>query len=131
MNSKLFVTSAHKLLGFKNHSIISNRFGSSFKAAVLKESGKPLVIEEQKIKKLEKNQVRVQVRYCSVNSHDVEFFKQPNLKVPLVPGYELSGEVLEVGEGVSKVAAQVGNRVAVLSARKGGFAEQCVVIIFF
>lgn len=116
------------LLGSTNLRLPQNRLRSTYKAAVLKELGKPLVIEEQKINRLEKKQVRVLVDYCSVNKFDVESFKSPNLKLPFIPGYELAGEIIEVGEDVDKVSVQVGDRVAVLSANNGGFADQCVVI---
>lgn len=116
------------VLSAKNLCSLQNRLGSTYNAAVLQEIGKPLVIEEKKIKKLDKKQVRIQVNYCSVNTFDVESFKNTNLKLPFVPGYELAGEVLEIGEEVDKISAQVGDRVAVLSSNFGGFADQCVVI---
>ncbi|GLV41955.1 hypothetical protein CBL_00417 [Carabus blaptoides fortunei] len=53
-------------------------------------------------------------------------FKSSTVK-DFIPGYELSGEVLEVGEGVKPDAIAVGERVAVLSKNRGGFAEQCIV----
>lgn len=99
----------------------------SYKAALLKETDEPLQIEAIKeVKKLGKNQVRVQVHYCSLNSNDVTHFKENKTK-NFVPGYELSGEVLEVGSDVKPGNASVGQRVAVLSKDRGGFAEQCVV----
>lgn len=101
----------------------------SYKAAVIKELKKPLVIQELKPKKLENKQVRIQVNYCSVNSTDVQTFKLKEQHLPVIPGYEFSGEILEVGPEVCKLAAQVGDRVAVLSKTNGGFAEQCVVSI--
>lgn len=111
-----------------NHSASQKRL-ESFRAAILKETNKPLVIDQIKtIKKLEKNQVRVQVNYCSVNSVDVAQFKSSTVK-DFIPGYELSGEVLEVGEGVKADVVTVGERVAVLSRNRGGFAEQCIVSI--
>ena len=53
---------------------------------------------------LEPGQVRVRVRACSLNYHDV-FTRRgmPGIKVPLpmIPGCDCAGEVLELGPGVS------------------------------
>lgn len=106
------------------------RLGSTYKAAVLKEKGQPLVIEERPISKLSKTQVRIQVQYCSVNSVDCLSFTDGSKKLPFVPGYELSGEVVEVGKDVTNEQILCGEKVAALSLKEfGGFAEQCVVSI--
>lgn len=107
------------------------RLGSTYKAAVLKETGQPLVIQDNPIAKLNKTQVRIQVNYCSVNSVDCLSFSDASKKLPFVPGYELSGEVVEVGKDVTKEQILCGEKVAALSLEKfGGFAEQCVVSSF-
>lgn len=104
------------------------RLGSTYKAATLKEVGQPLVIEEKPISKLTATQVRIQTQFCSVNSVDCLSFSDNSKKLPFVPGYELSGEVIEVGKDVSKEQIICGEKVAALSLEKfGGFAEQCVV----
>lgn len=104
------------------------RLGSTYKAVVLKETGQPLTIEEKPITKLTKGQVRIQVQYCSVNSVDCLGFSDGSKKLPFVPGYELSGEIIEVGKDVTKEQIICGEKVAALSLEKfGGFAEQCVV----
>ena len=63
---------------------------------------------------LERGQVRVRVRACSLNYHDV-FTRRgmPGIKVPLpmIPGCDCAGEVLETGDGV--VGWQAGDRVLV------------------
>lgn len=104
---------------------------SSFKAAVIEELGKPLTIIERKPEKLKPNEVRIQVAYCSVNSVDCLKFKETkDTDIPFTPGYELSGEVLEVGKDVSKEQAIVGDKVVGLSLETfGGFSQQCVVKI--
>lgn len=105
---------------------------ASYKAAVLKEIGKPLDIEEKKASSLKKTQVRINVHYCSVNSVDVGHFSETDKDLPFVPGYELSGEVVEVGKNVTPEQVIVGERVAALSLEKfGGFAEECIVNIYF
>lgn len=104
---------------------------ASYKAAALKELGKPLVIEEQKKHSLKKNQIRIAVQYCSVNSIDITTFEtNSSQNLPFIPGYELSGEVIEIGKGIKKEDILMGERVAALSLDKfGGFATECVVDI--
>ena len=73
------------------------------------------------------NQVRIRVRACGVNFADSlitrgQYQKQP--QPPFSPGFELSGEVLELGAGVEKIA--VGDRLIAMTGH-GGYAEQVVV----
>lgn len=72
-------------------------------------------------------QVRLQVKAASLNFPDLlmiqnKYQVQPAL--PFVPGAEIAGEVVEVGENVTHL--KVGMPVAALCGT-GGFAEQCVV----
>lgn len=104
------------------------RLASTYKAAVFKEKGHPLVIEEKPVSKVNKTQVRIQVQHCSVNSVDCLSFSNGSRQPPFVPGYELSGEVLEVGKDVSNEQIICGEKVVALSLENfGGFAEQCIV----
>ncbi|KAG5878994.1 hypothetical protein JTB14_026798 [Gonioctena quinquepunctata] len=113
-----------------NNSFNTNKLASTFKAAVIKEIGKPLEIEECKVVSLKANQVRVQVVYCSVNSVDCYKFRHGGGELPFIPGYELSGEVIEKGSDVTNEQIIVGDRVAGLSLENfGGLAEQCVLDI--
>ena len=72
-------------------------------------------------------QLRILVRACGVNFADSlitrgQYQRQPEL--PFTPGFEVSGEVLELGAGAT--GAAVGDRViAVVPC--GGYAEQVVV----
>ena len=71
-------------------------------------------------------QVRIQVRACGVNFADSlitrgQYQNQP--QPPFSPGFEVSGEVLELGTGVEKIA--VGDRVIAMTPH-GGYAEQVV-----
>ena len=74
-------------------------------------------------------QVRVAVRASAVNFADTlmcrgEYQVRPDL--PFVPGHEVCGDVLEVGEGVTHVA--VGDRVlGGTSIPAGGFATECLM----
>ncbi|MEF8698182.1 MAG: NADPH:quinone oxidoreductase family protein [Candidatus Accumulibacter sp. UW20] len=71
-------------------------------------------------------QVRIRVRACGVNFADSlitrgQYQKQP--QPPFSPGFEVSGEVLELGAGVRTVA--VGERVIAITAQ-GGYAEEVI-----
>ena len=71
-------------------------------------------------------QVRIRVRACGVNFADSlitrgQYQKQP--QPPFSPGFEVSGEVLELGAGVQGIA--VGDRVIAMTPY-GGYAEQVV-----
>ncbi|MDQ5909836.1 MAG: NADPH:quinone reductase [Pseudomonadota bacterium] len=71
-------------------------------------------------------QVRIRVRACGVNFADSlmtrgQYQQQP--QPPFSPGFEVSGEVLERGAGVERIA--VGDRVIAMTLH-GGYAEQVV-----
>lgn len=71
-------------------------------------------------------QVRIRVRACGVNFADSlitrgQYQKQPQL--PFSPGFEVSGEVLELGAGVQGIA--IGDRVIAMTPH-GGYAEQVI-----
>lgn len=111
----------------KNLSVI--RHSSTYKAAVLYEYGESLILKDMKREKLKSNEVRVAVRSCGVNSSDrlmVENLYDHPVKLPFVPGFEVCGEVLEVGSDV--VTVVTGTRVIGLNKDAlGGFAEECVL----
>ena len=90
-----------------------------FKAAVLVESKKPLIIDYIEVPSLRFGQVLVKL-YCSsicgAQLNEINAVKGPDVFLPHLLGHEGSGEVLECGEGVTTVAT--GNRV-VLHWRKG------------
>ena len=72
-------------------------------------------------------QVRVRVRACGINFADSlitrgQYQVQPQL--PFSPGFEVAGEVLELGAGVDEFAQ--GDRVIAITPH-GGYAEQVVV----
>lgn len=85
-----------------------------YRAAILKEFEKPLVIEQVLgPKELKENQVRLAVHFCSLNYTDVKAFQGGgNLKLPVVVGSEFSGEILEVGNEVTNF--QIGDRVVAI-----------------
>mgnify|MGYP000264016250 CR=1 FL=1 len=72
-------------------------------------------------------QVRVEVEAAGVNFADVMArlgFYPDAPKTPCVVGYEVSGQIVEVGNGVD--ASRVGEKV-MAGTRFGGYAEQVVV----
>ena len=87
------------------------------KAAVLHELKKPLVIEEVERPKAGENEVLIQVEasgVCHSDLHIIEGdWKQFDgiTKIPLIPGHEVAGRVVEVGSGVREL--KVGDRVGV------------------
>jgi NADPH2:quinone reductase len=86
-------------------------------------------IEDVPSPALEPGHVRVRVRAASVNFPDVLIVAdhyQLSVPPPFVPGSELAGEVIEVGEGVGGVA--VGDRV-LGTVMVGAFAEEAVLPI--
>jgi NADPH2:quinone reductase len=71
-------------------------------------------------------QVRIRVRACGVNFADLLITRgqyQKQAQPPFSPGFEVSGEVLELGAGVRTVA--VGDRVIAITAH-GGYAEEVI-----
>lgn len=91
----------------------------------------PLVISDIKRRPLKPNEVRVGVYCCGINSIDVsncygELAPKPPL--PFVPGYEVCGEILEVGSGPESSKLKVGQRViGLLQNHDGGFAEEVAI----
>ncbi|XP_078384582.1 quinone oxidoreductase-like protein 2 homolog isoform X2 [Oculina patagonica] len=99
-----------------------------YRAALCKELGKPLVVEQvPATEKLKASQVRIAVHSCGINFADIlmclgKYQEKPPL--PFIPGSEIAGEVIETGEGVKQLSK--GDRVFGLAAL-GGFAEECIV----
>lgn len=94
--------------------------GSSFKAAILVEQNKPLVIDEITLpEELDVGQVLVKIHYsgiCGSQLGEISGVKGPDKWLPHLLGHEGSGTVLEVGPGVKHVAK---GDVVVLHWRKG------------
>lgn len=69
------------------------------------------------------------VNYCSLNYVDTKVFEGVRkFDLPIVPGTEFSGEILELGADVDKSEYSVGDRVVALTRKfGGGLAEQAVV----
>lgn len=86
-----------------------------------------LLVKELPSPAIKKGHIRVGVHACGVNFPDtliIQGLYQVRPPLPFTPGIEFAGEVLEVGEGVSK--PQVGDRVFA-AAMLGGYADEVVI----
>lgn len=82
------------------------------KAAVLEDIDK-IVVKEVATPKVDCDSVLVKVKACAVCGSDIRILHHGNNRVdfPQIVGHEISGEVVEVGENVTKFKA--GDRVAI------------------
>jgi len=79
----------------------------TMKAAVIREFGQPLQIEEMPVREPGENQILVKVIACGVCHTDLHAVQgdwpvQP--KMPLIPGHEAMGYVVALGRGVKNVS---------------------------
>ncbi|HHZ10614.1 MAG TPA: zinc-dependent alcohol dehydrogenase family protein [Rhizobiales bacterium] len=83
------------------------------KAMVLRDIGKPLVLEERPDPLPGPGEIRLVVEACAVCRTDLHVVDGdlPNPRLPLVPGHEIVGIVDAVGKGVD--AARLGRRAGV------------------
>ncbi|OKL63466.1 hypothetical protein UA08_01793 [Talaromyces atroroseus] len=80
----------------------------TFRQAVFKEAGGPLVLEEASLTLPGEGEILVKVEACGVCFSDT-FAQLNRANMPLVPGHEIVGKVAAVGNGVSGWA--VGDRI--------------------
>jgi propanol-preferring alcohol dehydrogenase len=83
------------------------------RAALLRAQGRPLEIAAVPLPVLLPGQILVRVRSCGVCRTDLHVVdgELPNPKLPLIPGHQIVGVVVEAGEGVEGVAP--GDRVGI------------------
>ena len=99
------------------------------RAVVITKHGPPevLQVQERPDPPLRPGAIAIDVRACGINFADIMArlgFYPDAPKVPSIVGYEVAGEVAEVGEGVDGFA--VGDRV-LAGTRFGGYASRVVV----
>ena len=99
------------------------------KAIICKTFGKPeeLVWEDVPSPAMGAGDVRVRVRACGINFADtliIQGLYQVKPPLPFIPGMEIAGEVIEVGEKVRHL--HLGDRVMAITSI-GGLAEEVVV----
>jgi len=83
------------------------------RAQVLTAAGRPLAAAELPMPRPGPHQVLIEVRACAVCRTDLHVVdgELPDAKLPLVPGHEIIGTVVEKGESVDRF--RVGDRVGV------------------
>lgn len=83
------------------------------------------VIETRDIPSPEKGQVLIKIKASAICGSDIHIFKgkHPSAPLPMTIGHEFSGDVAEVGEGVTNVA--VGDRVTVEPCIVCGECDAC------
>lgn len=100
----------------------------SMKAVLLREQGKPEVLKEPEeipTPKAAHGEVLVKVRACALNHLDIWCRRElPGLKLPLILGCDVSGEIAELGEGVTQW--KVGDRILVSPGLSCGTCLQCL-----
>ncbi|MDG1410204.1 MAG: Zn-dependent alcohol dehydrogenase [Acidimicrobiales bacterium] len=95
------------------------------KAAVCREFGAPLVVEEIEVSPPGPGEVRVTVKACAICHSDIMLGEGSwGGVLPGVYGHEAAGEIESVGEGVDTVV--VGDRVVISLIRSCGQCHACV-----
>jgi NADPH2:quinone reductase len=110
--------------------VARRRMSSMTRAAVCKALGDRLqAADDWPVKELTPDAVRIRVAAAGVNFADVLTVKglyQDRSEPPFVPGNEMAGEVIEVGELAAQRGFTLGDRVISL-ARGGAFAAEATV----
>ena len=95
------------------------------KAAVLREVGKPLTLEDVELDPPKEHEVRVRIAAAGVCRSDLHFMHGTAvIKTPAILGHEGSGIVEEIGEHVSSV--KVGDHVILSFAPHCGHCPSCL-----
>lgn len=83
------------------------------RAMVLRETGKPLMLEERASPSPGPGEIRVAVEACAVCRTDLHVVdgELPNPRLPVIPGHEIVGRVEAIGAGVS--GRRLGERVGI------------------
>lgn len=100
------------------------------KAMVLNKPKSPLVWTDMPDRHPEKGQVRVKVLACGVCRTDLHVCdgELPNPKSPIIPGHEIVGRIIELGEGVTDL--KLGERVGIpWLGHTCGVCPYCIVPI--
>lgn len=96
------------------------------KAAVLHKYGENLWIKDVETPELGYGEVLVKVRYCGICGTDLKIIsgKLPHvINLPHIPGHEIAGEVVEIGQGVKNIKA--GDRGIIYLYLPCGDCELC------
>jgi len=95
---------------------------SKVHAYAVKSAGKPLEPFEYKFKSLGPEEVEIDVQYCGICHSDLNMIENDwqMASFPLVPGHEVAGKVLAVGDDVGHL--KPGDRVGL-----GWFSKSCMI----
>ena len=94
------------------------------KAAICREFGKPLVIEEVELLPPRTGEVQVKLAACAICHSDILYTEGAwGGELPAIYGHEASGVVESIGEGVTSV--QTGDHVLVTLIRSCGTCHYC------
>ena len=94
------------------------------KAAVLREFGKPLVIEELEIGAPQAGEIKVKMAACAICHSDIIYADGGwGGTLPLLLGHEAAGVISEVGPGVTRL--NVGDHVVVTLIKSCGHCYYC------
>ncbi|XP_066284003.1 quinone oxidoreductase-like protein 2 homolog isoform X1 [Branchiostoma lanceolatum] len=100
-----------------------------YKAAVCHKLKSPMEVQDlPPVGKLPKGMVKVAVHSAGINFADILMVAgayQERPELPFVPGFEMAGDVMAVGEGVT--AFKEGDRVVGMPTPSGSYAEECLV----
>jgi NADPH:quinone reductase-like Zn-dependent oxidoreductase len=99
----------------------------AMKAVRIHEFGGPEVLRYEDVPDPQprKDQVLVRVKACAMNHLDLWVRKGlPGIKLPHIPGSDVAGEIIQVGEYVSNVAA--GQRVLLAPMSFCGHCDKCL-----
>lgn len=109
---------------FKLAMIVLLKRSASMKAAVCREFGKPLNIEEVTLSALKTGQVHVEIKACAICHSDIMFASGAwGGHLPSIYGHEAAGFIVGVGDGVDDVS--VGDAVLVTLIRACGSCCSC------
>lgn len=86
---------------------------TTYRAMVLHRPGEPLKLEHLPLREPRRDEILLKVRCCGVCRTDLHVTcgELPSPKLPLIPGHEIVGEVVALGESVE--GFKVGQRVGV------------------
>ena len=95
------------------------------KAMVLHEFGQDLKLEDVEIPKISPNEALVKIAVCACDRLDttIKSGRSQNIKLPIILGHEIAGEVVEVGAEVTNV--NPGDRVVVYTFFTCGECKWC------
>jgi L-iditol 2-dehydrogenase len=94
--------------------------------AVYVQDAYQVIVKEVEIPMLATNEVLIKVKVAGICGSDLHTYKglHPFRKPPVIIGHEISGEVVKIGEAVTKL--QVGDRVTVEPQTGCGTCEYCL-----